>query len=161
MTMFNSNSTKKLAQIEELNKLLTNNIKDVLRELGIKYRLNGEYITMSCPIHDSNNPRSLSIVVSDYSPNFGIWHCWSKKCHETHGKTILGFIRGVLSNQQQQILSKSEIIQWSLRFLGLKSINEVKTASEIDLKKKHLEKSTTTSTSISIGSLNEHIQKLL
>ena len=127
-----------IAKLEKLNQLLGENIINLLDELGIKHKNCGEYISMACPIHNSNSPRSLSIVISQFSPYVNTWSCWSKHCHEKYGKTILGFIHGVLNHK-----NKLETINWTLKFLGIKNINDLEIPSLEILKKNNLLNSTT------------------
>lgn len=124
-------------QINILNSLLVDNVKALLDNLGLHYRNNGEYISLACPVHSSNSPRSMNIVTNPWSDYVGTWTCWSHKCHEKFGRTLLGLIHGVLSTQKGCDVKKGIAIKYALDFLGLKSLSQLK-VDENSVKKKSL-----------------------
>jgi len=124
-------------QIEKLNTLLCQNVVAILNELNVCHRLNGEYITFPCPVHESRSNRSASVVISEYSYHYGTWSCWSRGCHERFGKTILGLIHGIQTTQNKCTVSKQSVIKWALTFLGLKSLDDIVVDDENTLKKKN------------------------
>jgi DNA primase len=67
-----------------------NRIEDILQFFDISYTETNTSFTMRCPIHLGDKPTSCCIY-----KNTGIFHCYSKKCHEEFGKDLIGFIRGI------------------------------------------------------------------
>lgn len=86
-------------KLHALQVMLCSRIDEVLAELGVSlYRSNRLY-TGCCPIHIGDNAGALNLYhKGDTRP--GYWKCQTKACQETFGATILGFIRGVLSERQ-------------------------------------------------------------
>jgi hypothetical protein len=66
-------------------------IELILEKLNIpiEEQWNGK-IRMPCPIHNGDNPTSLSIIADT-----GYWSCWSHKCHEKHGSDLVGLVSGI------------------------------------------------------------------
>jgi hypothetical protein len=132
--MFN-NPNQYQHKIEQLNLMLAQNAQELLNEFGIPFRHIGHYLSFSCPIHSSRKSRSASMVIDEDSPYYGTYRCWSGNCNKEYGSKILGFIHGVLSAQQGKKILKKEVVQWSLKFLGLKSLQDIPSLSRSELKK--------------------------
>ena len=94
--------------LQELKKTLNNNIESVFEKLDIEYEnINGNMYS-TCPVHeDSDNPRAFS-----FSPEKGIWKCWTRDCQHEHNNDIFGLITGVLSNRSGEQLEFKDTLRW-------------------------------------------------
>lgn len=73
------------------------NVDKIFRYFHIPW--NGEHsIVRQCCIHCGDNRSALNIYLYGHSTNF-YYQCNTHQCHEVFRPTILGFIRGMLSNQ--------------------------------------------------------------
>ncbi len=82
-----------------LNLLLTNKIEVLQDELKIKlWRTNKLYYS-NCHVHGGNNESALNIYPNGHTLP-GYWRCNTHKCEHFFKKTMIGFIRGVLSHQK-------------------------------------------------------------
>lgn len=67
-----------------------NRVEQILDYFGIEYTENNTSYIMRCPVHHGNKTTSCCIY-----KNTGIFHCYSKKCHEEFGRDLIGFICGI------------------------------------------------------------------
>jgi 5S rRNA maturation endonuclease (ribonuclease M5) len=76
-------------------------------------------ISFKCPIHNSNNDFSSSILKRDV----GNWKCYSGQCHEQYGNSegasILQFIQALLSQHYNKECSFINAIEWSANYLKI------------------------------------------
>lgn len=72
-------------------------IESVLDHFGLEYNSNGKMIIMSCPIHGGDNQSALNIY-PDGEVYRGNWKCRTHGCEKHFKGSIIGFIRGVISN---------------------------------------------------------------
>lgn len=75
------------------------NIESLLDAFGLDYKNNGKMITMACPIHDGDNLSALNLYPEGDTYR-GNWKCRTHNCEKIFKGSILGFIRGVISNQK-------------------------------------------------------------
>lgn len=101
--------------------------KAFFEALGVRLYRRGCRFVGKCPIHDSRSPEALN-----FYPDKGNWVCNSDKCHKKFPRSAIGFIRGVLSNQQcgwqqegDDKVSHKEAVDWALDFLNT-SIHNIK-----------------------------------
>lgn len=127
----------------------TDAITDILEHFNIEYVLYADRVSFSCPIHGSDNPESLSIFTTGHS-TVGNWKCWTNGCESEivedtindevvsreRGRTIFGFIRGLLGVEYDRHVEYSEAIQWCKNFLGYKETPKTIQADDQLLKKK-------------------------
>lgn len=117
-------------QLKVICDKLCDRIEDLLDFFDIEYRsANSNMITMSCPIHDGDNKSALNIYHEGDSYR-GNWKCRTHGCEKIFKESILGFIRGILSNKkhnwsqkQNKICSFKEAVEFAQSFLGDKIIN--------------------------------------
>ena len=112
-------------QLKALSIMLCNVSDDLMVKLGLNLRKDSRKYSGCCPVHSGDNVSALNVYYVGYSLP-GYWVCRTKHCEKEFNSTIIGFIRGVLSNQKgwssksDQKISFSECLQWCLDFLGKK-----------------------------------------
>jgi hypothetical protein len=102
---------------------LCDNIEELLEFLDLEFVNTNKMITMSCPIHNGDNPSAINIYPEgEYSR--GNWVCRTHHCEKHFKSSILGFIRGVLSNRNNnwrqdgdKFCSFLEAVNFALSFL--------------------------------------------
>lgn len=78
---------------------LCDRIEDLLISFDLEYKINSKFITMSCPIHGGDNSTALNLYhTGDHYR--GNWKCRTHHCEEVFKSSIIGFIRGILSNKK-------------------------------------------------------------
>lgn len=110
---------------------LCDNIQSLMDSLGIEYNTNTKMLTMPCPIHNGDNSSALNIYYE--GDNYrGNWKCRTHGCEEVFKSSIIGFVRGVISNQKygwsksgDTTCSFNEALDYCLSFLK-KDLKEIK-----------------------------------
>ena len=109
---------------------LCDNIESLMDSFNLEYKNNHKMLTMSCPIHGGDNASAINIY-PDGDSYRGNWKCRTHNCEQEFKSSIIGFIRGVISNQKynwskpgDQSCSFNEALEYALAFLkkDLKSI---------------------------------------
>jgi len=103
---------------------LCDRIYDLLDALEIEYTEGSKMLTMSCPIHGGDNPSALNIY--PYGDSYrGNWKCRTHNCEKIFKASIIGFIRGVLSNREKgwskdgdDACSFDNALDFALKFLN-------------------------------------------
>ena len=115
---------------------LCDRIDDLLESFGIEYKHNNKFLSMSCPIHDGDNKNALNIYhTGDYYR--GNWKCRTHNCEEVFKASIIGFIRGILSNRDHgwskdgdETCSFNDALNYAVNFLNI-SMKDIK-VSQVD-----------------------------
>jgi 5S rRNA maturation endonuclease (ribonuclease M5) len=113
-----------------LQTMLCARMDELLTQLDIDVLHGRKVHTGCCPIHGGNNPNALNIYPKgDDVP--GYWVCNTHRCHNVFKRTVLGLIRGVLSNQRygwrdladtdakgrQRMATWRETVDWACQLL--------------------------------------------
>jgi len=94
--------------LQQIKKKLNNNAEAVFKKLGMKCEVFNDNIYSTCPVHeDSDNPRAFS-----FSPEKGIWKCWTRDCQQEHHNDIFGLIQGTLSNKTGTNATFKDVLKW-------------------------------------------------
>jgi 5S rRNA maturation endonuclease (ribonuclease M5) len=80
---------------------LCDNIDTLLDAFDIEYKVSGKMITMACPIHGGDNKAALNLY-PDGDVYRGNWKCRTHGCEKYFKGSIIGFIRGVISNRENR-----------------------------------------------------------
>jgi len=74
-------------------------IEDLLDSFNLSYKMNGKFVSMSCPIHGGDNDGAINLyhIGDSYRGN---WKCRTHHCEEIFKSSIVGFVRGILSHQK-------------------------------------------------------------
>lgn len=126
-------------QLKAVCDKLCDNIDDLLQMLGVEdLKHNGKMLVGKCPIHDGDNITAFNIY-PDGEHYRGNWKCRTHNCEEVFKSSIIGFVRGVLSNKQHgwikngdQTVSFQDTIQFIEGFLN-HDIKDIKVSrSEVE-----------------------------
>jgi len=119
---------------------LCDNIQSLLEHFEIEHKVNPKMITMCCPIHGGDNPSAINIY-PDGETYRGNWKCRTHNCENEFKSSIIGFIRGIISNTKygwkepgDQAASFNEALDYCLAFLK-KDLKSIK-ISKVDRDKK-------------------------
>jgi 5S rRNA maturation endonuclease (ribonuclease M5) len=74
-------------------------IDEVFTALGVRLRKIANRYVGKCPVHDGRSPEGFSLYPDGYSAP-GWWRCHSNHCERHFRPSVLGFVRGVMSNHQ-------------------------------------------------------------
>ena len=118
--------------IDEIKDMCCANIEELLIELGVEYRLNGKMIVGPCPVHGGDNISAWNLYPEGEEVR-GYWVCRTHHCEKKkgtndkllYGSTIIGFVRGVLSQQKGRMVSYKSAVDFIVGFLGYKNLSEI------------------------------------
>ena len=109
---------------------LCDRIDELMEFFDLEYVSGSKMITMSCPIHGGDNPSAINIY-PEGDRYRGNWKCRTHNCEKTFKASIIGFVRGIMSNRQkgwskdgEDTVTFKEALDFALKFLNtdLKSI---------------------------------------
>jgi hypothetical protein len=128
-------------QLKILCDKLCDRIEELFDFFQLDMKYNGKMYTGSCPIHDGDNPSAFNLYPSGDSYR-GNWKCRTHNCDKTFKSSIIGFIRGVLSNKKlgwktdgDKFVTFDETIKFIEEFLG-ENVKTIK-ISKNDIDKKN------------------------
>ena len=107
-------------QLIKISDILCDNIDLVFDKLNIRLYQSGNSYSGKCPVHCGNNNHAIHIYPDGHTHR-GYWRCVTRGCHNTFKPTIIGFIRGVLSNQNynwNKPTDKFESFENTLKFIS-------------------------------------------
>ncbi len=117
--MYNTNKTQILQNI------LESKFDEILEKLGIGLNHDWKKYYGCCPIHGGDNIAALNVYNANDNYPYN-WRCYTHQCQLFFKRTVLGFIRGVLSHQKydwtsevDKNVSLQETIDWSLQNFDL------------------------------------------
>ena len=118
-------------KLKVLCDLMCDNIFDLLDYFDIDYKENGKMISMACPIHDGDNQSAVNIY-HEGDTYRGNWKCRTHNCEECFKGSIIGFVRGVLSNRKKNwvkngddVVSFKEALDFCTKFVN-KDLDDIK-----------------------------------
>lgn len=126
------------AKLKVISDELCDNIESLFDHFGLDYKTNYKMISMSCPIHGGDNASALNIYPEGETYR-GNWVCRTHNCEKIFKSSILGFIRGIISNQKYNwtnngdtMCSFAEAVEFATKFLNkdFKDIKVSKTSRE-------------------------------
>lgn len=86
------------AKMNVLAQLVCYRLDDLLEKLEIDLRRSGKMYIGCCPVHNGDNYSALNLYPEGDSVP-GVWRCNTRHCERVFEKTIIGFVRGVLSQR--------------------------------------------------------------
>lgn len=109
-------------QLKRLSDVLCDDIENLLMSLNITdYKMLDKMIVMRCPIHDGDNSSAFNLYYTGDTYR-GNWKCRTHGCESVFKSSILGFIRGCLSQQNgwsnngDTTVSFAEAIDYAINF---------------------------------------------
>lgn len=99
-------------------------IEELLDALGVELKEHRKMYVGMCPIHGGDNIGALNLY-PDGDIMRGNWKCRTHQCEKKWSKTLIGFIRGVLSQGREFPVTWQYAVDWLCSFLG-KPIGSVK-----------------------------------
>lgn len=113
-----------------LQQLLCNKFDELFEALEVSLQKSGKMFYGPCPVHGGDNTNAFNMYHGGDVP--GKWFCNTRHCEDTFKKSLLGFVRGMLSRNRfdwerktDKIVSFSETVNWCCKFVGQK-FNELK-----------------------------------
>lgn len=73
-----------------------------------------------CPLHDGDNPNSLVIYKNGHSTT-GSWKCYTNNCNANHGSSILGLIKGLLTQKYNREYTFPQTVHWCEELFKIKA----------------------------------------
>lgn len=120
-TMKKSHSTKTNLSKEKIDLLcqsLSERITDILDYFDIEYEEHENRVSAPCPVHGGDKTDALTVFTSGDSV-VGNWYCWTQHCEKEFINTVLGLIRGILSNRKDKKISFTEAVEFATNFLNM------------------------------------------
>lgn len=110
---------KRHVDLAAVRKIIFKNIEPLLESLDIKYEQSGPNYFSVCPIHEgSDNNHALSI-----STEMMVWRCWTRGCHDAHGKDIFNFVKAVLASRTSKEITFSDALKYICKIYKINSKN--------------------------------------
>jgi 5S rRNA maturation endonuclease (ribonuclease M5) len=127
-------------QLKHLSDVICDDIESLLQALNLdNYKIFDKMITMSCPIHGGDNDSALNLYYKGDSYR-GNWKCRTHGCEEIFKSSIIGFIRGCLSNHNgwtkpdDPMVSFNDALKFAIDF-SKQDISKIKLSKKV--KEKH------------------------
>ncbi len=117
------------ARLSTISMLLCNKLDSLFEELGVGLARTSKMFYGPCPVHGGTNAQAFNLYHGGDVP--GKWVCRTKHCEQTFKKTIIGFVRGMLSRdagwnhpkdgvmgRESKAVSFHAAVDWCCKFLG-------------------------------------------
>lgn len=111
------------ARLQMISLMLCSKLDDLFSALGVGLGKTSRMYYGCCPVHGGDRPDAFNLYVGGDIP--GKWVCRSRHCEERFRKTIIGFVRGMLSrnkygwsDEQGRQATFAEAVDWCCKFLG-------------------------------------------
>lgn len=123
------------SQIEYIQSRANERISEILDLLGIEFIESPEYIQLRCPIHGSDNDRSLF-----WAFRTNHFKCMTRHCEleQITGKSssLFGLVRGIMSAREKRQWNFNETVTFVSKLLGINSEGiEEQTKQDIEINK--------------------------
>jgi len=120
------------ARMQTLAMMLCSRLDEVFDALGVGLHRTSKMFYGPCPVHGGDNPNGFNLYHGGDVP--GKWVCRTRHCEETFKRTIIGFVRAMLSKNKHdwtspkdkraggtsRTVSFEEAVDWCCQFLGQK-----------------------------------------
>ena len=104
--------------LKKIKEYLNQNAVKVFDALGMKTEVFNQNIYSTCPVHGGDNPRGFS-----FSPQRGVWRCWTRDCQNDHSSDLIGLIQAVLSEEGSVEVSFKDAVLWACQTFALETPN--------------------------------------
>jgi 5S rRNA maturation endonuclease (ribonuclease M5) len=112
-------------KLNALSQLVCYRLDDLFEKLDIDLRRSGKMYIGCCPVHCGDNYSALNLYPEGHKAP-GIWRCNTRHCESIFEKTIIGFVRGVLSQRyfnwtwdhpKENMASFDKVLNWLCKFV--------------------------------------------
>ena len=118
--------------LTEIIDMASTNAEELLSSLGVDFRYGSKFFIGPCPVHGGDNQTAWNLYPEGEEVR-GYWVCRTHHCEKKrdsnnrliYGASLIGFVRGVISNQQSKRIPFKEAVDFIVNFLGYNSINEI------------------------------------
>lgn len=159
-------TNSKPEQLQLMQQMLEEKIDDIFEELEISVRRNYKMYVGICPVHLGNNQAAFNLYHNQSGDGVFNWRCNTKHCESHFKKTILGLIRGMLSQkihgwkgEGDREVSFPETLKWCEDFLKV-NLKNLK-IEDVDLDKQQFINRWLNKTKIQTGNNDFLLQGLL
>lgn len=84
---------------EIINNAICDSPEILLASLGLEEEIHNDRINCECFVHGGDNKHGMSIYFNDYHDVRGRWKCHTNNCQVVFLNTLVGMVRGILSNR--------------------------------------------------------------
>lgn len=110
-------------------------IVEIFDALGLEYVERHDYLQTACPVHGSDNPRSMFWAIRSNH-----WQCKTRGCHRDPStgpsSSVFGLVRGAMSRKTGKAWDFKQTVNFVMQALGLKGCPEnTATAQDIEIAK--------------------------
>ena len=136
-----SNYAEYVAKADALQEIASYRLDELVESLNVDLARNSKMFIGCCPVHGGDRRDALRLYHEGHTTR-GNWVCYTRHCESHFNRSLLGFVRGVLSHQRYNWAGPSdrrvtfpETVDFVSSFLGLK-VRDVKIdADEIEKRK--------------------------
>lgn len=104
-------STEKTVHFGRLNEIIAENIEHILDTLGVDYKTYKDRVAISCPIHDSSRPESLTLYTTG-DKYIGNFVCWTNHCELQSGKGAINLVQHLLNSKNKKTYKLGDTVSW-------------------------------------------------
>jgi 5S rRNA maturation endonuclease (ribonuclease M5) len=124
-------------KLNAIAEILSMRYDELFEALGVSLGKTPKQYIGCCPVHGGDNAAALNIYRDGYSVK-GYWKCRTHHCENFFKKTIIGFVRGCLSNQRgwhspadkDKAVSFNDTIKWICNNFLKQDISNIKVDPE-------------------------------
>lgn len=96
-------------------------VTEIFDALGIDYSMRNDYLQCACPVHGSDNPRSLYWAITSSH-----WKCMTRRCQEEvvtgPSTSIFGLVRGAMTTKTGKQWSFPQSVMYVVKALNLQNV---------------------------------------
>lgn len=108
--------------LEKINEVIRENPVVLFDALQLDFEIKNDRVCTRCVVHFGDNDHALNINLRNAS-----WRCYTGECHKVFHGSLIGFVRGVLSNKKLGWRSRGdEIYPFGKTIQYIKSIYDIK-----------------------------------
>jgi 5S rRNA maturation endonuclease (ribonuclease M5) len=130
-----SNYADYVAKADALQELASYRVDELIDHLNVNLNRNNKMYIGCCPVHGGDRRDALRLYHDGHTIR-GNWVCYTRHCETHFRKSLLGFVRGVLSHQRygwsgpsDRQVAFNETVDFISSFLGVK-LNDVEVNPE-------------------------------
>lgn len=124
---------KTLTQAQISSDQILEKITEIFSYFNISFVEHNNRYAMNCPVHGGDNPEACCVFTNngEYGVN---WKCYTACCEEEYGKSLFGFVRGVLSYKAGDKVSIKDTYKFLRTFISTNLTTQTKEVKQDYLK---------------------------